>query len=224
MTFKDALEHELAVQGISVAEVVQKSGVSKGTIYNILNGTTEDARIRAATRRAIAAGCDRDIEVLPDGGVVFVDPVQQTVSTESDILQLTLTPFCAFRSQAHIAAPFDWLHAQEEAGRLTGLNTVDRVFQRREEFLELTLKNLGDAGILRVAFNLHVVFENGVVGDIPCVIQDAIAPAQILQQTVFLLGGPGYHLTITQATFTDEGSQSWQSVALPSYRFQGDLV
>jgi len=60
MTFREALEREITTQGISVGEVVRKSNVSKGTIYNILNGTTEDARIRAATRRALAHGCDRE--------------------------------------------------------------------------------------------------------------------------------------------------------------------
>ena len=224
MTFKDALEREIAVQGISVAEVVQKSGVSKGTIYNILNGTTEDARIRAATRRAIAAGCNRDIEVLPDGGVVFVDPVQDHGNFDSATLVLNLLPFCAFRSQGHIAAPFDWLHAQEESGRLVGLKTVDRVFQQREEFLELEITNQSDSLIVQVDFKLHVVFENGVVGDIACSVGDAIGPTQTLQRTVFLLGGPGYHLTVSQATFTDEKNQSWQIVESPSYRFQGDLA
>lgn len=224
MTFKDALEREIAVQGISVAEVVQKSGVSKGTIYNILNGTTEDARIRAATRRAIAAGCNRDIEVLPDGGVVFVDPAHDHGTFDSDTVVLHLLPFCAFRSQGHIAAPFDWLHAQEESGRLVGLNTVDRVFQQREDFLELEIRNQGDSFITQVEIMLHVAFENGVVGDIACAVGDGIGPTQTLQKTVFLLGGPGYHLSVSRATFTDENNQSWQIVESPSYRFLGDLA
>ncbi|MBT4141158.1 MAG: hypothetical protein HOE48_24835, partial [Candidatus Latescibacteria bacterium] len=142
----------------------------------------------------------------------------------SDGLQLTLVPFCAFRSQAHIPAPFDWLHSQEETGKIAGLRTVDRVFQQREDFLELAVKNQSDARILQLEFTLHVVFENGVVGDISCFIGAAIAPTQTLQQTVFLLGGPAYHLTISHATFSDEDNQSWQVLRVPSYRFQGDLV
>jgi transcriptional regulator with XRE-family HTH domain len=224
MTFRDALEREISIQGISVAEVVQKSKVSKGTIYNILNGTTEEARIRAATRRAIARGCDRDIEVLPDGGVIFVDPGQGRLANSSEMVQVSLTPFCPFRSEAHLPEPFDWLHAQEESGRLTGLKTVDRVFQRREDFLELTLSNLGDLDIVKVDFTLHVVFDNGVVGDISCVVHRLIKPAQTLRHTVFLMGGPGYHLTFSQATYTDEDDQSWQISQVPNYRFEGDLT
>lgn len=224
MTFKEALEREIAAQGIAVAEVAEKSGVSKGTIYNILNGTTEDARIRAATRRAIARGCDRDVEVLPDGGVVFVDPRQGQVGQQEGEVQMGLVPFCAFQSQAHVPEPFDWLHAQEESGHLNGLSTVDRVFQQREDFLELTLQNQTDQDIVLLNFNLHVVFENGIVGEIPCTINGPIRPAQVLQRTVFLLAGPAYHLTISQAGYKDEDQQSWQISNVPQYRFPGDSV
>ena len=222
MTFRDALEREISLQGISVAEVADKSRVSKGTIYNILNGTTEDARIRAATRRAIARGCDRDIEVLPDGGVVFVDPKDVQVAHHSDALHLTLVPFCAFQSQSHVAEPFDWLHQQEELGKLIGLKTVDRVFQRREDFLELRVVNQSDSEVVGLTFTLHVVFDNGVVGDISCRVLETLTVGQVLKRTIFLLGGPGYHLTFPEAEFTDENSQSWQISSVPTYRFEGD--
>jgi transcriptional regulator with XRE-family HTH domain len=224
MTFRDALEREIAVQGISVAEVAQKSKVSKGTIYNILNRTTEDARIRAATRRAIARGCDRDLEVLPDGGVVFTESGQGKPGGSPEMLRLNLTPYRPFDSHSHVPEPFDWLHAQEESGRLKGLKTVDRVFQQREEFLELALSNLGDLDIVAVDFAVHVVFDNGVVGDVFCSVDAPIAPTHTLRQTVFLMGGPAYHLTFSKASYRDEDNQSWQISQVPNYRFEGDLA
>jgi transcriptional regulator with XRE-family HTH domain len=224
MTFREALEREIAAQGISVAEVAQKSNVSKGTIYNILNGTTEEARIRAATRRAIARGCDRDIETLPDGSVVFVDPQEDQAVHSSQDIHFEWVPFRPFRGQAHLSEPFDWLHAQEEVGRLVGLKTVDRVFQQREDFLELVVKNMGDLNIVEISFTTHVVFDNGVMANIESVIQGSILPGQSRRYTVFLLAGASYHLTLYDVTYLDENNQSWQVSNVPSYRFKGDLA
>ena len=224
MTFREALEREIAVQGISVAEVADKSGVSKGTIYNILNGTTEEERIRAATRRAIARGCERDIEVMPDGGIVFIDPRQTPAGITTQTLRLSLIPFCSFRSQGHLSAAFDWLHPQEESGRLKGVKTVDRVFQQRDDFLELELFNQGEVDILKIEFILHVVFDKGVVGDIPCAIEGPIGAGQTQRRSLFLSGGPGFHLTLTRVSCVDEDRQSWQISQVPNYRFQGDVA
>ena len=224
MTFREALDREITAQGISVAEVAQKSNVSKGTIYNILNGTTEEGRIRAATRRAIARGCDRDIEVLPDGGVVFIHPQEDQAVQSSGDMQFEWVPFRPFRGDAHLSEPFDWLHTQEESGRLTGLKTVDRVFQQREDFLELSLKNLGDQNILEIEFTLHVVFDQGVTANIQCVIQGPIPPRQLRRYTAFLLAGTGYYVSLTQVTYLDENNQYWQVAHVPNYRFKGDLA
>ena len=72
MTFREALQSEINLQGLSVAQIAEASNVSKGAIYNILNGTTEDDRIRPGTRKALAQACDRD--VVPEGeGVTFVE-------------------------------------------------------------------------------------------------------------------------------------------------------
>jgi len=224
MTFREALEREITAQGISVAEVAQKSNVSKGTIYNILNGTTEEARIRAATRRAIARGCDRDIETLPDGGVVFIDPQEGQVVQSSQDIHFEWVPFRPFRGQAHLSEPFDWLHTQEESGRLVGLKTVDRVFQQREDFLELAVKNLGDQNMIEISFTIHVVFDHGVIANIESVIHGVIPPGQLRRYTAFLLAGAGYHLTLSHVTYLDENNQSWQVSNVPNYRFKGDLA
>ena len=67
MTFREALQQEIDAQGLSVAQVAKDSNLSKGAIYNIMNGTTEAARIRPATRKAIAAACGRALRADRDG-------------------------------------------------------------------------------------------------------------------------------------------------------------
>lgn len=224
MTFRDALEREIATQGIAVAEVAEKSGVSKGTIYNILNGTTEDARIRVATRKALAKGCGRELEVLPDGGVVFKEKEPNAPVNEADeeIATFSLVPFCAFRGNEHCAEPFDWLYAQEEKGQLNGLKTVDRVFQQREDFLELNIQNVSDLDLIEVSLTLRVVYENGVVGTIPCIIDTRLAPKQKLYRTFFLLAGPAFDLTVNGISFLDSDHASYQQLQVSKYRYEGD--
>ena len=131
MIFREALEREIAAQGISVAEVARISGVSKGAIYNILNGKTDESRIRPATKRAIARGCNRDLEMLRDGGVRFVEAGGEPSADRRPDVALRLTPGRPFLDGQFFREPFDWLHGLEEEGTPGGIRTVDRGFQRR---------------------------------------------------------------------------------------------
>jgi transcriptional regulator with XRE-family HTH domain len=227
MTFREALEREINTQGISVAEVAEKSRVSKGTIYNILNGTTEEARIRTATRRALARGCNRDLKILSDGGVMFVIPNQPVAEPEkiesvADVA-ITLVPFRPFLSHSYFREPFDWLFEQEERGRLPGLQTVDRVFQRRNDFLAIELFNFGNQVISDVQFDLKVTFHSGPVAKIACRLDRSIPPGERLEQTLFLLAGPAYMLSLDEAVCCDVEGQFLGIAAIPTYRFEGDI-
>jgi len=221
MTFREALEREITTQGISVGEVARKSRVSKGTIYNILNGTTEDARIRAATRRALAQGCDRELQVLPDGSVRFALAEDQAPPGEPAEIALRFLPFVDFMSQHHLREPFDWLYAQEESGALTGLNIVDRVFQRRSEFLGFEIHNAGDTALLEGQIVLNIRFDVGPRDRITCQTARGIAPDERVQQTLFLLAGPAFELTVQDAVFTDATGKILQAVQPLTYRFEG---
>ena len=223
MTFREALEREITTQGISVGEVARKSNVSKGTIYNILNGTTEDARIRAATRRALAHGCDRELQVLPDGNVRFVVPEGESPPGEAAEVVLRFLPFTDFLDQNHLREPFDWLYAQEESGALSGLGIVDRVFQRRPEFLGLEIHNIGDAALTEGQFLLDVRFDTGPGGRIPCRIVQGVAPDERIQQTLFLLAGPAFELTVRDAVLTDTTGKVQHVDQALTYRFEGTL-
>ena len=222
MTFGKALEREIARQGIAVAEVAQKSGVSKGTIYNILNGTTEESRIRAATRRALARGCDRELRILPDGSVLFVAPESAADVEVSDEISFRFLPFRSFMSQNHLANAFDWLYAQEENGVLTGLQIVDRVFQRREDFLGLEILNNSDAAIDGLRFDLEIVYDVGISGNVACRIGGVVNAQARVEYTVFLLAGPAFELTLSHATYTNISEQVVGIASHPTYRYEGD--
>ena len=88
MTFKEALQAEINLQGLSVAIIAKASGISKGAIYNILNGTTEEARIRPSTCKAIALACDRELR-HEDDGVEFVEFGKDMVRVSPRSRQLT---------------------------------------------------------------------------------------------------------------------------------------
>lgn len=227
MTFREAFEREINTQGISVAEVAHKSHVSKGTIYNILNGTTEEARIRSATRRALARGCNRDLKILPDGGVMFVASNQAVAEPETPEavaeVSIKLVPFRPFLSHSYFREPFDWLFEQEERGRLPGLQTVDRVFQRRDDFLAIELFNFGSQVISDVQFNLKVTFHSGPVAKIACCLDRPIPPGERLEQTLFLLAGPAYLLSLDEAVCCEIEGQFLGIAATPTYRFEGDI-
>lgn len=226
MTFREALEREISSQGISVAEVAEKSNVSKGTIYNILNGTTEEARIRAATRRAIAKGCGRNVEALPNGGFVFVDPRSSSGVAEQRIdgVRINLVPFCHFRSNQHCAEPFDWLHRQEEDGKLQGLNVVDRVFQQREDFLELVVQNDSDVDLTGFEFSMRVVYDDGVAGELHVEVSAFLRPEEIHRRTLFLSAGSAFHLQLKDWICKDEEGQNLRISQVPDYRYKGDMT
>jgi transcriptional regulator with XRE-family HTH domain len=221
MTFGEALQREIATQGIAVAEVAKKSGVSKGTIYNILNATTEEARIRAATRRAIARGCNRDLRVLPDGGVVFVAPETGEGEEASTEILFRFLPQRPFMSQYHLPSAFDWLYAHEENGALTGLQIVDRVFHRREDFLGIEVQNHSDSVLTGIQFDLLVAYDGSLSDKVSCRIDEHIDSGDRVEYTLFLMAGPAYELTVSNATYTDDSGQIVGIVSAPTYRFEG---
>ena len=223
MTFREALAREIAAQGISVTEVAQKSRVSKGAIYNILNGTTEEARIRPSTRRALARGCNRMLKMMPDGGVVFAvsgedEAPREVLLADVDFAFVPLRPFL---SHAHVREPFDWLYEQEVRGSLS-LGTVDRVFQRREEFLSLEVFNEGDAAVLGVQFTLRVSYKKGPAGKVACRIDPPVLPGVKMEYTLFLLAGPPFALELADARCVDAGGQVRRIDGEPAYSYEGD--
>ncbi len=221
-TFREALEREIAAQGLSVTEVTRNSGLSKGAIYNILNGKTEEERIRPATRRAIARGCNRELEVLEDGGVLFVERGQERPPDRPREVELRLAPGRPFLEERFLGEPFDWLHSLEEEGMLTGARAVDRVFQKREEFLSLVVENRGQVAVVEVRFDLRVMFENGG----PARRFSSRLPAHVpsggrVEQTLFLLGGPPYCLELVNPVFTDSEGQVKDIDATLTYLHKG---
>jgi len=222
MTFREALEKEITSQGISVAEVAEKSRVSKGTIYNILNGTTEAARIRVATRRAIAQGCDRDLLMTPDGGIVFVAPqIDEGRETSSEV-GIRFLAWRPFFSDAHAADAFDWLYTAEENGALSGLQIVDRVFQRREDFVGVEFQNTSDHTISQIRFDLQVVYDGGISGSVACQFASPIAPGKRIEYTLFVMVGPAFDLTLVNAFFVDASGQTINIAPAPTFRFEGE--
>lgn len=224
MTFREALAREIATQGISVIEVAQKSGVSKGAIYNILNGTTEEARIRPSTRRALARGCNRELKMMPDGDVVFVASEGEAPKAEALAgVFFEFAPHRPFLGQAHVREPFDWLYEQELQGALA-LRTVDRVFQRKDEFLSLEVFNEGDSAISGVQFILNVSYRKGPSGKIACRIEPPVLPGARVEYTLFLLAGPPFSLTLADAMCQDAEGGMCRIDADATYSFEGDVV
>lgn len=204
MNFREALEHEIASQGLSISEITRISGVSKGTIYNILKGITKDARIRPLTRRAIARGCNRKLKNLGGGEVQFVDEGMNGFVNNSSDVRLRFLPNRPFLSHQFFKEPFDWLHGLEEAGSVTGFQTVDRVFQKREEFLGLVIDNGSKRCLLEVWFDLKISFgSDGPSRKFSCRIQHQVEGGSALEKTVFLLAGPRYEVEILNPYFID---------------------
>ncbi len=222
MTFRDALEQEIKTQGISVTEIARISDVSKGAIYNIINGTTEEARIRPATRRAIARGCNRDLKILGDGGVLFVERGLTDDTKAVTDVRMRVIPDRPFLGDHYIKPPFDWLHKMEDEGELSGVGTVDSVFQKKEEFLSLIVENDRLIPITDLAFELQVAFdEGGPAAVFSCRTTSPIPAGESLEETLFLLAGPPYQLELRNLTCTDAEGQISTVSAPISYRFQG---
>ncbi|GEM_PF-1251407 len=164
MTLKEAIEKEVVSQGISAIDISKASGVSKATIYNILNGLTDDGRIRPSTKRAIARGCNRELRLLSDGGVEFVRPGLKTESPEMPsgaTVRLRYAAGRPFLSDGFCQEALDWLHDMERAGRVPRCDIVNRVFQKRPDFLSLSLENAGHSEITSVTFSLAVSIPKG---------------------------------------------------------------
>lgn len=158
MTLKDAIEKEIVSQGISAIDISKASGVSKATIYNILNSLTDDARIRPSTKRAIARGCGKDMRTLGDGGIEFFKPGSKMETPEpvNAAIRLRYVPGRPFFSNNFCQDAFDWLHNMETSGRIPPCDVVNRVFQRRPDFLSLVIENTGHSEVSAVNFQVDV--------------------------------------------------------------------
>jgi transcriptional regulator with XRE-family HTH domain len=221
MHFRDALEKEIRSQGLAVAEIAEGSGLSKGAIYNILNGKTEEERIRPSTRRQIASACNRDLQLLDDGSVVFVEPGDKPDDPDGSAVQLSLIPERPFLDDSFLREPFDWIHSLEANGELLGRPTVDRVFQRRDDFLSLVVENNGLEDVSNVKFDIVVNFTDGQVGKFNCRLPGALRPGGRQEQTVFLHTGPPFSLDLVRAVYVDNDGQNLQVPGKISYVNEG---
>ena len=228
MTFKEALQSEIDLQGLSVAQIAKDASLSKGAIYNILNGTTEDSRIRPATRRALAAACNR--EVRPDGdGVVFVEigqestPAQTGPQTESIIL--SWQPERVFHSDRHASAAFDWLYSLERDGVIEGLGVVDRVYQNRSDFLSLTLHNRGTAPVASLDLEFALAYQEPQLDHaFSAHVSEACEPGQSLELTAFVCAGGAFELSVASARGATDAGEPFSPKLPGPYSFPGGTV
>ena len=226
MNFRDELDREITSRGLSVTEIARISRMSKGAIYNILNGKTEEARIRPATKRAIAAGCGRELEILENGGARFVDrqakqeaPDARSFSAEVAIQFLPDRPFLEDR---FLKAPFDWLQELEEAGVINGVRTVDRVFQKRTDFLSILLENQGSSTIDEVWFDLNVKLgDEGPSRTFGSRLTRPLEPGERFEETLFVLAGPQYSLNVERPGFKDAEGQIKAIEGALTYHYKG---
>jgi len=228
VTFRKALQNEINLQGLSVAQVAKDSKVSKGAIYNILNGTTEDVRIRHVTRKALARACNR--EVRPDGdGVVFVEigadrPPQGDLESMESVL-LTWLAERPFLTDRHAGPAFDWLQKMEEAAKLPGLRLVDRVYQNRPDFLSLAVHNDGGSTVSQIRLSLNVTYESaGLAHDFAVRINGTLSPGASLEETVFVCAGAPYHLSIVRAELTTDDGSALSAVVPETFSYSGGCV
>ena len=228
MIFRDALQAEINLQGLSVARVAEASGLSKGAIYNILNGTTEDARIRPTTRKALAFACNRKLRVDGDG-VAFVEIgaeslPQPTLETRSD-LTITWMEHRPFLAEHHAGAAFDWLQEMEVSRQLSGLGVVNRVYQNRPDFLSITIHNKGTYKVTQIRSMLRVVYGSPDLSyTFPVSLGDVLLPGALAEQTVFICVGNPYVLSVEQAECsTGEGTVTGPAAPVP-YSFGGGHV
>ncbi len=222
MTFKEALEREIATQALAIADIAEISGVSKGAIYNILNGKTEDERIRPATRKAIAKGCHTELQTMDDGGVQFVDPGEHVPRQVAPDVVLSILPARPFLEDRFFREPFDWLHNLEESRVIGGLNAVDRVYQRREDFLGLVLDNRGSVQVAEVRFDLKVTYDaRQAAAQFALKWPALLGPGQRSERTLFLGAGSGYDLEIINPSCEDESGVSRRLDGPAAYAHKG---
>ena len=224
MTFREALQHEIDTQGLSVAQVAKDSNLSKGAIYNILNGTTEDARIRPATRKAIAEACGRELRA--DGeGVVFeypgaVLPASPTRTEVGDVV-LSWMRDRLFLKDRHASAAFDWIHRMEESGKLEGPRIVDRVYQNRPDFVSMMVHNKGPQPVERVSADVSVVVTAAGETTYSVSVPGPIGPGESSEFTVF--AGVPCTLRVDRAECSDVAGRSFEPVVPERLEIVGGL-
>lgn len=228
MTLKDAIEKEILSQGISAIDISKVSGVSKATIYNILNGLTDDPRIRPSTKRAIARGCGKDLRILGDGGVEFFNPGAEgeVSSLPPASLRLALLPGRPFLSDSFCREAFDWLHGLEASGRIPSCGVVDRVFQRRPGFLSLVIDAPGPLEISTVTCALDVSIPGSRVqksisirGIAPAVLDRKPEVTLFVQDATF-----DFEVEVSKVSLRDADggacAAAWENESMAVYRFR----
>ncbi len=225
MTFREALQSEINLQGLSVAQIAEASNVSKGAIYNILNGTTEDDRIRPGTRKALAQACDRD--VVPEGeGVTFVErgaeTFQQVVREATDAFVVSWMADRSFLPDRHVGQAFDWLHRMEQDGRHQGLQVIDRVFQKRSDFLALSFHNKGAIVASRIDLGLRVHYPSSATEQtFQVIVAETVLPGKSLEVSVFVCAGSAYTMSVAHAEIATPDGQALVPVIPDSFSFPG---
>ena len=137
-------------------------------------------------------------------------------------MELRLVPGRPFLEEQFLSESFDWLHSLEEGGMLAGARTVDRVFQKREDFLSLVVENRGQAAVTEVRFDLRVMFEyEGPARRFSSRLPAHVPSGGRVEQTLFSVGGPPYCLELVNAVFTDLEGQTNDLDGTLTYRHKG---
>lgn len=227
MSFRDLLQLEIQTQGISVADVAKVSGISKGAIYNILNGSTEDDRIRPSTRHALARGCGRALEVAPDGTHRFVsadsplpEPGVTTGPGPFASLKVEFTPARPFRPNSHVADILNWLNELEEQGSLTGMDVVDRVYQKRSDFLSLLIENDAGDDLKTVEIPISVAYDDGPNKTFSCRFSH-LSSGDRAEMTVHVASGPPYTVFLQDGQAVTAANDRVSISTQATYRHRG---
>lgn len=232
MTLKEAIEREILSQGISAIDISKASGVSKATIYNILNGLTDDVRIRPSTKRAIARGCGRELRILGDGGVEFITPGSKSEPPEplNAAVRLRYLPGRSFLSDSFCQEAFDWLHTMESTGRIPSCDIVNRVFQKRADFLSLIIENTGNSEIMAASFVLDVsIPRSRLQRTFPFSVSYPTPPQKKSEVTLFLEEAEfDFDVEVSRVILRDTDGNPcatvWESDTAGAYRFRKPAV
>lgn len=223
--FRDVLQQEIQSQGLSVADVAKTSGVSKGAIYNILNGTTEDARIRPSTRRALARGCRRELEVGPDGSSRFVEQLVSEADpapADGAGIKVAFQPTRPFLRNCFVADVFNWLHEQEQKGALSGVDIVDQVYQKRHAFLSLIVENASGTDVTNAEVRFSLDYDNGP-SKMFAYRTSRLAAGGSWEATVCVCQGPSFGVSALGGQGQGEDGTDLKIDAGSVYRYEGSL-